>query len=97
MPSFIELLRLVPANPFVRALILKLTGKMPGPECETFEQVKEWVETNCEKRVRPSSSRSTRVVDDGIAISVEFSETEYGRANYSVPRSGSDEFSHRRG
>ena len=69
--SFIELLRLVPRNPYIRALILKLTKKMPGPECETFEQVKEWVETNCEKRTRPTSSRSTRVVDDGISINVE--------------------------
>ena len=31
--NFIELLGLVPRNPFVRALILKLTKKMPGPEC----------------------------------------------------------------
>jgi hypothetical protein len=37
--GFIELLRLVPRNPYIRALILKLTKKMPGPECETFEQV----------------------------------------------------------
>jgi hypothetical protein len=28
-PSFIELLKLVPANPYVRALILKFTGKLP--------------------------------------------------------------------
>jgi len=90
--NFIELLRLVPRNPFVRALILKLTKKMPGPESETFEQVKEWVETNCEKKARPSPSRANRVADDGISISVEFSEREYGRANYSVRRSGCDEF-----
>jgi hypothetical protein len=91
--NFIELLRLVPRNPFVRALILKLTKKMPGPECGTFEQVREWVETNCEKKARPSPSRANRVADDGISISVEFSEREYGRASYSVRRSGSSEFS----
>ena len=91
--SFIELLRLVPRNPYVRALILKLTGKMPGQECETFEQIKEWVETNCKKKARPAPTQTTRgVPDDGIAISVEFSETEYGRADYSVRRSGSEEF-----
>lgn len=91
--DFIELLRLVPRNPIVRALILKLTGKMPGPEWETFEQVKEWVETNCEKRARASSKRTARgAANDGIAINVEFSETEYGRASYSVRRSGSEEF-----
>jgi hypothetical protein len=91
--SFIELLRLVPRNPYVRALILKLAGKMPGPECETFEQIKEWVETTCRKKTRPMPSRTIRrAVDDGISINVEFSETEYGRACYSVRRSGSAEF-----
>ena len=91
--GFIELLRLVPRNPYIRALILKLTKKMPGPECETFEQVKEWVETNCEKKTRPAPSRATRNAGgDGISINVEFSETEYGRANYSVSRSGSEAF-----
>lgn len=91
--NFIELIRLVPRNPFVRALILKLTGKMPGSEQETFEQIKEWVETSCAKRARPASVRRGRNnPEGGIAINVEFSETEYGRADYSVPRSGSEEF-----
>jgi len=91
--NFIELLRLVPRNPYVRALILKLTGKMPGQECEMFEQVREWVETNCKKRARSALKQTTSgVPDDGIAISVEFSETEYGRARYSVRRSGSEAF-----
>jgi len=90
---FIELLRLVPRNPFVRALILKLTGKMPGADCESFEQLKDWVETNCEKKVRPSPHRNERrSLDDGIAIDVEFAETEHGRANYSVRRYGSEQF-----
>jgi hypothetical protein len=89
--SFIELIKLVPANPYVRALILRLTGKMPEQDCATFEQVKEWVEANCKKRIRPGVNPLT-VPDDGISIRVEFSETEYGRANYSVPRSGTDQF-----
>ena len=84
---------MVQQNPYVRALILKLTGKMPGPECETFEQIKVWVEANCEKKVRSLPSRNARPsLVGGISISVEFSETEYGRADYSVPRSGSEEF-----
>jgi hypothetical protein len=90
-PNFVELLRLVPRNPLVRALILKLTGKMPAPDCESFEQLKEWVEINCEKRARASSA-SKRIPEDGISISVDFSETEYGRADYSVRRSGSEDF-----
>jgi len=88
----IELLQLVPLNPLVRALILKQTGKMPGAECATFEQLQEWVETHCEKKAR-SVNRPTRPgLEGGIRISVEFSETEYGRAHYSVPRWGTEEF-----
>jgi hypothetical protein len=87
--GFIELLRLVPRNPHVRALILRLTSKMPGPTCGTFEEIKEWVETHCEKRV-PIQGRTRG--EAGIEITVDFSETEYGRAHYSVSRSGQDEF-----
>lgn len=91
-PSFIELLKLVPANPYVRALILKFSGKLPPAECETFEQLKDWVEFNCVKRIKKSPpTRNTE--DGGIAINVDFSETEYGRANYSVERYGTDTFS----
>ncbi len=46
--SFIELIEMAPANPYVRALILAQTGRMPGAECVTFEQVKEWIETTCD-------------------------------------------------
>ncbi len=91
--NFVELLRLVPRNPQVRALILKLAGKLPGPECETFEQLKEWVETHCEKKARPAphgTDRNSR--DGGISIHVDFSETEYGRADYSVRRNGREPF-----
>lgn len=87
--NFIDLLALAPRNPLVRGLILAQTRKMPPAECLTFEDLKEWVETNCDKKLqRPMPSSS----GEGIAIMVEFSETEYGRANYSVSRSGSEEF-----
>jgi hypothetical protein len=89
--AFIDLIALAPMNPVVRGLILAQTNKMPGPECETFEQIKEWVETTCERNKRPLNVSRTPS-RAGIVIKVDFSETEYGRANYSVPRSGSDEF-----
>lgn len=88
--SFIELLKLVPANPYVRALILKFSGKLPPADCEAFEALKDWVECHCVKRIRkPTASRQS---DDGISISVAFSEQEYGRAHYSVERSGTDSY-----
>lgn len=88
---FIELIGLAPMNPVVRGLILSQTRKLPGPECETFEQIKDWVETTCHKIIKPPApSRSG--AGDGFAVNVEFSETEHGRAHYSVARSGNDEF-----
>ena len=90
---FIELIGLAPKNPVVRGLILAQTRKLPGPECETFEQIKSWVETNCDPRAGGGhQAKSAGLSRDGIVIKVEFSETEHGRAHYSVPRSGSDEF-----
>jgi hypothetical protein len=86
---FIELIGLAPRNPVVRGLILSQTGRLPGSERETFEQIKEWVETTCDKRMRPPNVTRS---EDAFAVNVEFSETEHGRASYSVPRSGSDEF-----
>ena len=91
--SFIELLKLVPANPYVRALILKLTGKMPAEECETFEQLKDWVEFNCVRPVRKLPPVNASPAEEGgIIINVDFTEMEYGRCDYTVERSGSDQF-----
>ena len=89
--SFIELLKLVPANPYVRALVLKFSGKLPPAECETFDQLKDWVEANCTKRAKKSIT-GTNLDGGGILVNVDFSEREYGRADYSVRRSGQDEF-----
>ena len=89
--SFIELLQLVPANPLVRALILKFTGKLPPAECGGFEQLKDWIEFNCVQRIRPGKT-GVRREDRGIEVPVDFSEIEYGRASYSVACSGSGFF-----
>jgi sialate O-acetylesterase len=35
-------------------LILAQTGRMPGPERGTFAEIKEWVETTCDKKLRPA-------------------------------------------
>lgn len=90
---FIELIALAPMNPVVRGLILAQTRRMPGAECETFEQIKEWVETTCERKVRPPGQTNGRRTPsrDGIVIKVEFGETEHGRAHYSVNRSCSED------
>lgn len=89
--SFIELLKLVPANPYVRALVLKFTGKLPPQECDMFEPLKAWIESNCVKRFRKAAApRQTE--ERGIVVHVDFTDIEYGRANYSVSRSGREGF-----
>lgn len=91
--NFLELVQLVPRNPQLRALILKLTGRMPPLECETFEQLTDWVELNCEKRLKQSPTSTTRHNrEGGIVVNVDFSETECGRADYSVRRYGTESF-----
>jgi hypothetical protein len=90
--SFIELLKLVPANPFVRAWVLKFTGKLPPVECERFDALKDWVECNCVKRLRKAAAPAQGNDDPGIDIEVDFSEQEYGRAHYSVERYGTETY-----
>lgn len=90
---FIELIGLAPKNPVVRGLILSQTGKLPGPERQTFEAIKEWVELTCDPRAGGGHpAKVSGLADTAFAIKVEFSDTEYGRANYSVGRSAEDEF-----
>ena len=90
---FIELIGLAPKNPVVRGLILHQTGKLPGPERQTFAAIKEWVELTCAPRAGGGhQAKASGLAEAAFAIKVEFSDTEYGRANYSVGRSAEDEF-----
>lgn len=90
-PNFIELLKLVPGNPYVRGLILKFTGKLPPEACVTFEELSGWVTQHCPPRIRKPIPGS-RSAEAGITIRVKFNEVEYGRANYTVDRSGEGNF-----
>ena len=85
--SFIELLRMAPRNAIIRGLVLSLTRKMPPEACHTYDQMKEWVEFNCDKR-----SRRVGGTGDGVAMTVQFEDREFGRASYSVTRYGSETF-----
>jgi len=92
-PQVLALLERVPRNPQVRALVLKLAGKLPPLECESFEQVRDWIETHCEPRkVVPVRPAARRQVEEGIRLTVRFADTEYGRADYSVRRHAREEF-----
>jgi hypothetical protein len=92
-PGFIALLQLAPRNPLMRALVLRRTGQALPPECGTFESLQDWLEQHCDRRSLPRASQSYPAHrTGGIVINVEFSETEYGRADYTVTRSGSETF-----
>jgi hypothetical protein len=86
--SFIDLVAMAPQNCIVRGLILALTRKMPPEECQSFDQVKAWVEANCEKRF----GKVQHGANPAISIDVEFWDKESGRASYSVDRTGHDTF-----
>jgi len=43
-----------------------------------FDELKDWVEFNCVKRIRKASAQAQGNDEPGISISVDFSEQEYG-------------------
>jgi hypothetical protein len=86
--SFIDLLAMAPRNCIVRGLILALTRKMPPEECQSYDEVKAWVEANCEKRLGKGQGESNAA----IRIDIKFSDTETGRASYSLGRNGQEVF-----
>ena len=87
-----ELLRIAPLNPLVRGLVLSQTRRMPPDDCTEFDQLKDWIEFNCDKRIFVVPVRNQRPRRGALSVRVDFSEDESGRANYSVRRSGSDQF-----
>lgn len=90
--NLLELLRIAPLNPLVRGLVLSQTQNMPPDDCRDFDQLKDWIEINCDKRTFIVSTRNQRARRGALSIRVDFSENEYGRANYTVRRSGSEQF-----
>jgi hypothetical protein len=89
--SFIELISMAPRNPVVRSLILALTRKMPPPDRQSFDEIKQWVETSCVKKGRRPAEPAVGSTE-GISIPVQFSDREYGRANYTVNRYSDEEY-----
>lgn len=98
LPKLSPLLRLCPNNPTYRALLSQVVREIPPPEFTTYDQLKDWVESNYDPGQNTPSV--TRHVLAGMArpvqqeqalfdVDVDLSETEYGRCNYSVNRTGS--------
>ncbi len=89
-------MKLAPANPTYRGLILRETGVMPPDTLKTFEELKDWIEWNVEPgkfKAEPPSPPPTwqapvAVARPGLRFELEYSETEIGSCRYTVRRSG---------
>jgi len=84
--NFLNLIQLTPANPIVRAQIMRQLLKEPPKEAKTYEEVKEWVETNFEDVFTPPNvlSKGNNSIHAILTIPVRISRDEFGSANYSV-------------
>jgi hypothetical protein len=90
--TVIELLRVAPLNEIARGHAMNDLHQAIPAECQSFEQIQEWVETNCQPANPPKPSGSTRGGrnrNTAFEIEVQESEREYGRCDYSCDRSGS--------
>jgi len=87
--SFIELIKLSPNNPIVRAQMMRILLKEPPKELVGFDALKNWVEENFESKTGAAMRKYNP--DGRILFDVEWSisDVEYGRCDYSVRRSGS--------
>jgi hypothetical protein len=89
-PTVLELLKLAPANPVARAHALNNLKRALPDECKTFDEIKAWVELNCEPKspISPATAPSTRRRNTAFEIEVSSSEIESGTASYTCSRSG---------
>jgi len=88
-PSFVELIRLSPNNPIVRAQMMRILLKEPPKEIDGYEALKKWVEENFESKTGAAMRKYNP--DGRVLFDVEWSisDVEYGRCDYSFRRSGS--------
>jgi hypothetical protein len=87
--SFLELIKLSPNNPIVRAQMMRILLKEPPKELDGFDALKKWVEENFESKTGAATRKCNS--DGRVLFDVEWniSDVEYGRCDYSVRRSGS--------
>lgn len=102
--AVIELLRVAPQNEVARAQVLASVLQPLPSEAQTFEQIVDWIEANIDPAViKPPApayppaypthellqGRTGPTAAYPVRISVNCSDTEVGRCDYRVSRSGS--------
>lgn len=80
-PDLIEGLKIAPTNETYHGLILKYAGKMPPQSITEFNRLKEWIEFNCEPKVRLKAARP----DIHFIDEITFHGTEVGTCQYELP------------
>lgn len=90
--ALIDSLRLHPNHPVYRSLVLAALLKAPPPELTTFDEVVNWIESNCEAKNKVRNEQPVRNAQpptNTLEIRLSFSDTESGTCRYTVDRYGS--------
>lgn len=88
--NFIGMIKSQPENPEVRGHMMLVLKVEPPRELSTFDQLKDWVEKTFESPQKPMRSNASGArpgpgVHD-LEIKFDYSETELGRASYSIKK-----------
>lgn len=76
-PTINSLIKSAPKNETFRAKIMAHIGEMPPKDCETYQQIKDWIEFNFPKAPKPKAN------DPLATLRVRFAHTESGHCAYS--------------
>lgn len=92
----VDLLMIAPLNPTARAKVMAIIGQMPAPELDTWDKIKQWIETTHKPKtdgVAWQSPEQAGGLPQGFNISVDFSEMQNGTCRYRVAASTRVNFS----
>jgi len=88
--SIVEMLKVAPLNLTARAKVMAVVGTMPAPELDTWDKIKEWIESSYEPRVKSGPTVKDLAPpppNTGFPVRLSFSDVETGTCCYSVNRS----------
>lgn len=70
-PTLIALMKSAPQNPTLHGHLMVMFGKLPPPGLETFNQLKDWVEFNCERIVLTGNLARAYIVPKNVLANYE--------------------------
>lgn len=93
--GFIKMMQSAPNNPGMRGHMLRILLSMPPKELTTFDQLKDWVETNFEYTTKPAieyksiPTAATRPLNPTVSINFISTEHQSGRCHFNRTAQGS--------